>query len=129
MNEIEIIENWVKLGLTEGSKNVRNISLAFETAAKNIINNSEIKIEVALNELKSYETIIFPVIRRIFDKNTDALDMEISKIEEETKKIEIEFKNWLDTVDFEVEKLKAPLIDVEAHLVANFCDEYNKFGK
>ena len=33
MNEIEIIENWVKLGLTEGSKNVRNISLAFETAA------------------------------------------------------------------------------------------------
>ena len=128
MNELEIIERWVKIGFTDGFKNVRNLALALETAAKNIINNFETEVKTEF-DVARYETLIFPAIRRIFEKNTDALDMDITKIEEEVNKIEAEFKTWLSTVDIEAEKLKNKLVDVEAEMLAKFCDEYDKFVK
>lgn len=131
-HELLIIKNWAKLGFTEGFKNVRNLSLAFDIAAVNIINSGNEDIEYISNKLYSthqYETLIFPVIRRIFEKNTDAFDMDTNKIEEEVKKIETEFKTYLSTIDIEAEKLINELIDVEAEVCACFCDEYDKFAK
>ena len=132
-HELLIIKNWAKLGFTEGFKNVRNLSLAFDIAAIHILKDRELELETIFNDWKNesykYETLIFPVIRRIFEKNTDALDIDTNKIVEEVKKIETEFKSWLTTVDIEAEKLKNKLVDMEAEMIAKFCDEYNKFTK
>jgi len=122
-NELKIIENWVRVGFAENyPKNIRNLALAFEIAAKNIIEKTE--------ELPDqYETIIFPVIRRIFSRCDDEIDLDIEKIKIEVEKIEAAFKNDIKSIEEEAEKAKNELFDAEAELVAKWSEEYNQFAK
>ena len=60
-----VTERWDSLGMTEGLKGVikENISLLFENEAKALL-----KEATASDNSGSFETVVFPIIRRVFSK-------------------------------------------------------------
>ncbi len=73
-----IINRWVeKLPIAKEFKNQRNLSIAFEYASSILIKNG------SYNKYKTIiEVIIYPIIRRIFERLTDETDMVIEVIKE-----------------------------------------------
>ena len=58
-----ISERWDKLGMTEGLRGVvkENIALLFENQAKALLSEA-----TASDNSGSFETVVFPIIRRVF---------------------------------------------------------------
>jgi len=61
----QITDRWDGLGLTEGLKGVvkENVSMLYENEAKHLLREA-----VAADNSGSFETVVFPIIRRIFSK-------------------------------------------------------------
>ncbi len=61
----EITNRWDSLGMTEGLKGVvkENISLLYENEAKQLLREA-----ASAENSGSFETVVFPIIRRIFSK-------------------------------------------------------------
>lgn len=93
-----IIGRWNNLGFVDGFKNVRNLSLAFEYLADNLL-------KLKNNEF-AVEKISFPIVRRIFERLTDENDMEIETI-----------KKYVDDILHK-------LINIEAEFCASFSEKY-----
>ena len=79
-----VTERWEKLGMTEGLKGVvkENISLLFENQAKALLNEA-----TASDNSGSFETVVFPIIRRVFSKllandivSVQAMNLPIGKL-------------------------------------------------
>lgn len=60
-----ITDRWDSLGLTEGLKGVvkENVAMLYENEAKHLLREA-----VAADNSGSFETVVFPIIRRIFSK-------------------------------------------------------------
>ena len=61
----QITDRWDGLGLTEGLKGVvkENVAMLYENEAKHLLREA-----VAADNSGSFETVVFPIIRRIFSK-------------------------------------------------------------
>ena len=61
----EINQRWDALGMTEGLKGVvkENIATLFENQAKALLSEA-----TASDNSGSFETVVFPIIRRVFSK-------------------------------------------------------------
>ena len=79
-----ITERWDKLGMTEGLKGVikENISMLYENEAKALL-----KEATASDNSGSFETVVFPIIRRVFSKllandivSVQAMNLPIGKL-------------------------------------------------
>ena len=79
-----ITERWDNLGMTEGLKGVvkENIALLFENQAKALLNEA-----TASDNSGSFETVVFPIIRRVFSKllandivSVQAMNLPIGKL-------------------------------------------------
>ena len=79
-----VTERWDKLGMTEGLTGVikENISLLFENEAKAILNEAS-----SSENSGSFETVVFPIIRRVFSKllandivSVQAMNLPIGKL-------------------------------------------------
>lgn len=114
-----LIKIWGDLGFLAGDLNElqkRNMSHAYELAKLYILDN-----------LKKYEplsAIAFPVIYRIFIRIEERIELDI---------ILSETINVIKVLDSQLLKIKdimdnygaIPQYDIEAELIAKFCDEYN----
>ena len=79
-----VTERWDKLGMTEGLKGVikENIALLYENEAKALL-----KEATASDNSGSFETVVFPIIRRVFSKllandivSVQAMNLPIGKL-------------------------------------------------
>ena len=79
-----VTERWDKLGMTEGLTGVikENISLLFENEAKALLNEAS-----SSENSGSFETVVFPIIRRVFSKllandivSVQAMNLPIGKL-------------------------------------------------
>ena len=79
-----VSERWESLGMTEGLKGVvkENIALLFENQAKALLNEA-----TASDNSGSFETVVFPIIRRVFSKllandivSVQAMNLPIGKL-------------------------------------------------
>ena len=79
-----ISERWDKLGMTEGLRGVvkENIALLFENQAKALLSEA-----TASDNSGSFETVVFPIIRRVFSKllandivSVQAMNLPIGKL-------------------------------------------------
>ena len=61
----QITERWDKLGMTDGLQGLvkENVSLLYENEAKALLNEA-----TDANNSGSFETVVFPIIRRVFSK-------------------------------------------------------------
>ena len=80
----EINERWDRLGMTEGLKGVikENIATLFENEAKALLSEA-----TDANNSGSFETVVFPIIRRVFSKllandivSVQAMNLPIGKL-------------------------------------------------
>ena len=118
-DKITIINNrWTNdIGISKDFKNTRNISLAFEFMAKLLTSDCDIikkqfpdplSIERYKRYKYTYEVISFPIIRRIFERETSEENMDIEIIIEYVK-------------DIHNKLMKS---DIEAEFSALFSDLY-----
>ena len=79
-----VTERWDKLGMTDGLKGIikENISLLFENQAKALLSEA-----TASDNSGSFETVVFPIIRRVFSKllandivSVQAMNLPIGKL-------------------------------------------------
>ena len=79
-----VTERWENLGMTEGLTGVikENVSLLFENQAKALLNEA-----TASDNSGSFETVVFPIIRRVFSKllandivSVQAMNLPIGKL-------------------------------------------------
>jgi hypothetical protein len=115
-----IIDRWVnKIRIAENFKNERNLSIAFEMMATLLISDSndiENKFTDPLSKERQIyakehmlkDVVAFPIIRRIFEKETTDVDMSIDEISEYVNDI---FNKIMKS-------------DIEAEFVAIFCVNY-----
>ena len=115
-----IIDRWVnKIGVAAKFKNERNLSIAFEIMAFLLItdaNDMENKFpdpfsrerQIYLKEHTLKDVVAFPIIRRIFEKETTDNDMSVNEISEYVN-------------DIFVKLIKC---DVEAEFCAMYSDIY-----
>ena len=80
----EINERWDRLGMTDGLKGVikENIATLFENEAKHLLSEA-----TDANNSGSFETVVFPIIRRVFSKllandivSVQAMNLPIGKL-------------------------------------------------
>lgn len=114
-----ILERWTKLGLLAGldDEMSRKVANLYETAARHIIFDQHNMLHDS--KVVSWETIVFPIIRRIATRSGDQGDI-LGKIGMVgLEKLYIRFLVQHKDIDWEGIALKG--IDLEAEHLAAFC--------